>query len=289
MTQIKGIDVSHWQGEIDWNKVKLDGVEFAFIKATQGTSYSKVDYFRNHSPRALGVGIHVGAYHYGDFSTVAEAKAQAEYFLSVIKGYKLTYPVVLDLEENKKGASKAQLTDAAIVFLEALENAGYFAVLYTGKSFLENQLDEARLKRYALWVARYNSYLGRDADIWQFTSSGTINGISGNVDVNWSYRDFAAVIEEMRKPKVAPVSASKPEVRKIYLAAKDPTWTVYKLDRPCVKSNPANIAGVLKPSKFGGLSYEILKDHGGWVFEIQTSDFGRVKIYGHPSTGAVIK
>lgn len=288
MTQIKGIDVSHWQGAIDWAKVKTDGVIFAFIKATQGTSYSKEDYFRNNAPRALGSGIHVGAYHYGVFSTVQEAKAEAAYFLSVIKDFKLTYPVVLDLEENKKGASKDQLTDAAIVFLEALENAGYFAMLYTGKSFLETQLDEARLKPYALWVARYNSFLGRSADIWQFTSSGSVNGISGNVDVNWSYRDFAAEIEAMNKPEPLSVVAPKPTVRKIHLPATDPTWTVYKLDRPCVKSNPANIAGVLKPAKFGGLTYEILKENGNGIYEIQTSDFGRVQIYAASSTGARI-
>lgn len=87
-------------------------------------------------------------------------------------------------------------------------------------------------------------------------------------------------------PQPTPVSPAK---RTIYLPASAPTWTVYKLDRPPVKSNPANIAGTLKPAKFGGLQYEILNDLGGWVFEINTANFGRVKIYGHPSTGAVIK
>lgn len=89
----------------------------------------------------------------------------------------------------------------------------------------------------------------------------------------------------------APVSPqSTPDAKRtIYLPASAPTWTVYKLDRPAVKANPANIAGTLKPAKFGGLSYEILNDLGGWVFEIQAANFGRVKIYGHPSTGAVIK
>ena len=74
--------------------------------------------------------------------------------------------------------------------------------------------------------------------------------------------------------------------RYIVLPSNAATWTVYKLDRPPVKANKANIAGTLRPSKFGGLEYEILEDLGGWVFKIQTGDFGLVKIYGAPSTGA---
>jgi lysozyme len=204
MTQIKGIDVSHWQGNIDWGKVKGDGVAFAFIKATQGTSYSKESYFHDNAPKAHAVGIHVGTYHYATFENVAEAKAEAAYFLSVVKSHKLTYPLVLDLEENKKGASKSALTDGAIAFLEAIENAGYFAMLYSGKSFLENQLDESRLKPYALWVARYNTTLGRGADIWQYSSEGKVAGISGNTDMNWAYRDFAAEIGGKTQPVSTP-------------------------------------------------------------------------------------
>ncbi|WP_147536108.1 GH25 family lysozyme [Bacillus marasmi] len=86
-----------------------------------------------------------------------------------------------------------------------------------------------------------------------------------------------------------PVQTQPAAKRTIHLPATASTWTVYKLNRPAVKANPSNIAGTLKPSKFGGLSYEILKDLGGWVFEIQTANFGRVKIYGHPSTGAIVK
>jgi lysozyme len=190
MTQIKGIDVSHYQGTIDWAKVKADGVKFTFIKATQGTNYSKVDYFRNQAPKALGTGLQVGAYHYGTFSNVPEAITEARYFLSVIKDYKLTYPLVLDLEENKDGASKKQLTDAAIAFLDVLKNAKYSAMLYTSKGFLDSQLDESRI-HYPFWIARYYKELGRKADIWQYSDKGKINGISGNVDMNWAYRDFS--------------------------------------------------------------------------------------------------
>jgi lysozyme len=191
MTQIKGIDVSWHNGAIDWAKVKADGVNFVFIKATQGTGYSKVDYFRNNAPKAAGFGLNVGAYHYATFSNVPEALSEVKYFLSVVKDYKLTYPLVLDLEENKKNASKKQLTDAAVAFMDMLKHAGYQTLLYTNKSFLDNVLDESRIT-YPLWISRYYKELGITADIWQYSCEGKVNGISGNVDMNWALSGFCA-------------------------------------------------------------------------------------------------
>ncbi|MEK4535638.1 GH25 family lysozyme [Peribacillus sp. FSL K6-1552] len=203
MTTIKGIDVSHWQGAINWGKVAKDGVKFVFIKATEGTSYFKLSYFKDNVPKALAAGLKVGAYHYAKFATVTEAKSEAAYFLGSIRSFGLNYPAVLDLEENKKGANKKILTDAAIAFLEAIEDAGHTAMLYTGKSFLENHLDESRLKKYALWIPRYNSTLGRSADIWQHSDSGKINGISTKVDLNVAYRDFTDTENTIKPPNTS--------------------------------------------------------------------------------------
>jgi lysozyme len=200
MTKIKGMDVSHHNGTIDWEKAKADGIKFVMIKATEGVGYKFVDYFRQNAPLALGNGIDVGAYHYGTFSSVPEAIAQARYFESVIKDYKLTYPVALDLEENKAGASKKQLTDAAIAFVEYLENKGYFVLLYTGDNFLDTQLEEERLKNYAWWIARYGAEPKNDEHIWQYSSTSHVNGVIGNTDVNWAYRDFASEIANKNKP-----------------------------------------------------------------------------------------
>lgn len=197
--KIKGIDVSHWQGEIDWKKVKQAGIGFAFVKATEGTTFVDGKLYKNVAG-ANAAGLKVGAYHYGKFSHVNEAKAEAAHFLKIVTGLKLTYPLVLDLEENRQNVGKAALTGAAISFLEEIENRGRFAMLYTGKNFLESQLNENQLKPYALWVARYHIELGRKADIWQYSSEGRVNGINGNVDLNWSYRDFAGEIARMSAP-----------------------------------------------------------------------------------------
>ena len=106
MENVKGIDVSHWQGVINWDEVAKAGMKFVFIKATEGTNYSKLSYFKENAPKALAAGLKVGAYHYAKFATVAEAKAEAAYFLDSISSFALNYPAVLDLEENKKGANK---------------------------------------------------------------------------------------------------------------------------------------------------------------------------------------
>jgi lysozyme len=199
-TQIKGIDVSHHNGNIDWRKVANDGVKFAFIKASEG--YTFVDSkFKTNVGGANAAGIKTGAYHYAKFSNVGEALAEAKHFLSTVAAVNLTYPLVLDLEEDMKKVGKKVLTDSALAFLKMVKDTGRNIIIYSGKSFLENNLEESRLKDYSLWVARYNSTLGRTADIWQHSSKGIVYGILGYVDMNWAYRDFSHVISIVEETK----------------------------------------------------------------------------------------
>lgn len=215
-TKIKGIDISHWQndaGPIDWNKVKKDGVEFVIVKATEGTGY--VDpYFKANVKNAKKVGLKVGAYHFARFETESKMKAELNHFLKTIKGMGLTYPAVLDLEDQSLNVSKSKLTDLAKQFLDGIEDAGYFAMLYTYTSYIDSKLDESKLKDYALWMARYSSKLGRDADIWQYSQTGKVNGIKGDVDLNWGYRSdlFGEKGKTVDKPKATtPKPAPKPK------------------------------------------------------------------------------
>ncbi|PEZ76321.1 GH25 family lysozyme [Bacillus sp. AFS017274] len=246
MEYIKGIDVSHWQGAIHWGEVAKADVKFVFIKATEGTSYSKLSYFKENAPQALAAGLKVGAYHYAKFATVAEAEAEAAYFLDSISSFALNYPVVLDLEENKKKAKKKTLTDAAIAFLEAIEEAGYTAMLYTGKYFLENSLDESRLTNYALWIARYNSTLGRSADIWQHSDSGKIRGISTKVDLNIAYRDFTNTINTFRTHNTG---ALKTETTTIYTVTKGDTLSFIAKNHNTTIKSLVSLNGIKDPDK----------------------------------------
>jgi lysozyme len=108
MVKLKGLDVSHWQGNVNWSKVKANA-DFVFVKCSEGSSYVDPNFVSN-VKEAAAAGLKVGAYHYATFNDVASAKEQANYFLSKVKGLTLTYPLVLDLEEDKKKAGKQQLT-----------------------------------------------------------------------------------------------------------------------------------------------------------------------------------
>jgi lysozyme len=216
----KGLDISHHQndkGPINFKAMKNDGVSFVIVKATEGKAY-KDPFYEKNVDDAQASGMKVGAYHFARFGSVADVQAELNHFINAIKGDGLNYPAVLDLETNDHGLSKTVLTDLAILFMEGLEQAGFFAMLYTGKSFLENNLDESRLKPYAKWIARYNSTLGRDADMWQYTSTGKVNGVVGNVDVNWNYRSdlfgekgSVAVVQTPVQPAPQPVKKPTPQ------------------------------------------------------------------------------
>lgn len=194
--QRKGIDVSKWQGRIDWPKVKAAGIEFAMVRTSYGQR-SLDEYGVANIKCAQDVGIDVGVYHYCYAKTVAAAKAEAVHLLRVIKPYKLTYPVVLDLEDpSQAGLGKQLLTDMVIVFLSAIEDAGYYAMLYANKHWLTNILDYDRLKRFDVWLAEWRekpTWSG-NFGIWQYTDKGKVPGISGNVDLNIAYRDYPEII-----------------------------------------------------------------------------------------------
>lgn len=204
--EILGFDASHFQGPIDFNKVKASGkAKFVFLKASEGLTYVDPMFVTDFNG-AKAAGVNVGAYHFGSFGSVPEALAEAKHFESVIAGKVFTYPIVLDLEQNKSGASKAQLTDAAIAFLEYFENKRYFVMLYSGKSFYQNSLDAARLAPYADWIANYSSTLGMSAGIWQDSESGRIYGVNGAVDIDIAYNDYSCI-----NPKPVPPAPVKPQ------------------------------------------------------------------------------
>jgi len=191
---MKGIDVSHWQGDINWQKVKSSGIDFAIIKATEGVGY--VDpCFKSYTQGAADTGLHIGAYH---FLRLGDAKQQAKEFINAIKPYKWDYPVAVDVEHNELlKMGRAGLTDFVIEFLDILKSAGYYPMIYTGYNWCINHLYMSKIK-YNLWFARYNDHKGYgNVSIWQYSSTGRVQGINGNVDLDISYCDYPYII----KPK----------------------------------------------------------------------------------------
>lgn len=197
----KGIDVSYAQGAVDWAAVKKAGIQFAMIRASRGSTGSKPmakdTTFDYNITEATKNGIRVGVYHYLYATTEAEARKEAQFFISTISPYKLTYPVVLDVEEQyQANLGKTKLTNIVKAFLDEVKNAGYYGMIYSNKTWLTQYLDMNKLSEYDVWLAQWNevpTYTG-DFGIWQYSAKGIVSGIDGYVDLNLSYKNYSQII-----------------------------------------------------------------------------------------------
>lgn len=197
---IKGIDVSKWQKTIDWAAVKSDGIEFAMIRATYGSS-SIDPMFETNYNEAKENDIAVGVYHYSYATTVATAAAEVKFLISKLNGKQLEYPICVDVEDSSQSSlSKKTLTDIVITYLTELENAGYYPMIYANAAWYTGKLDNTRLLAYDHWLAQWGNsitYTG-SVNMWQYSSTGIISGISGNVDLDISFVDYEARIKQLK-------------------------------------------------------------------------------------------
>jgi lysozyme len=187
---ITGIDVSHWQGEIDWAAVASAGIRFVFMKATEGATYTDPSYERNRA-EARRLGIASGAYHY--FRATSEVHAQVENFLRVTGEPRIgDLPAVLDAEDpgQWKGKSREELTALVVQWLDLVEEAnGLRPLIYLSPNFAETMLDSAsaKLAKSALWIAHWTDTQPRVPKpwtgwtFWQYSSKGQVAGITANV------------------------------------------------------------------------------------------------------------
>ncbi len=194
-----GIDVSRWNGNIDWNAVKNSGVSYVIIRcgyrgSSQGTLI--VDpMFQNNIRGATDAGLKVGVYFFTQAIDKVEAVEEASMVLDLIKNYRISYPVFLDVESSggrADGISKETRTEVCKTFCQTIQNGGYTAGIYANKTWLTEKIDPGQLGAYKIWLAQYASvptYTGR-YDMWQYMSTGKVSGITGNVDLNLSYLGY---------------------------------------------------------------------------------------------------
>lgn len=194
--QLKGIDVSKWNGRIDWKKVKKAGIDFCIIR----TGYSKtVDYkFKYNIEEAIDNGLQIGVYHFSYATTNAKAKEEAEFCLKLIKPYKkyITLGVWFDYEYDSVSYSrrygvyptKKSVTSLAKTFCSTVEKNGYSTGIYTNLDFSSNYFTKEVLDKYPTWIAVWGkmNYHGKYV-MWQYTDSGRVDGIHGKVDMNIFY------------------------------------------------------------------------------------------------------
>lgn len=190
----RGIDVSKFQGTIDWNAVKADGITFAIIRCGYrgyGTGALVEDStYRRNIQGAINAGLKVGVYFYSQAINEAEAVEEASMVLSLVSGYSLPLGVYYDTESVAGGRANAisatQRTACAVAFCETIRNAGYKAGVYSYASWFYNALNFANISKYNIWIAQYRDTLSFNYkyNIWQYTGSGRVNGISTAVDMN---------------------------------------------------------------------------------------------------------
>lgn len=266
-----GIDVSKWQGKIDWKSVAADGIDFAIIRigyrGENGVIYrdSNADYNIQQAQKA---GLLVGVYFFSTAVSTDEAHEEAAFVAEAIKGYKISYPVVYDCEgftvstSRMYGLTAAARTMNALAFLGEVTKAGYEGMFYGSKFDLEASgvWDISQIESdYKIWVAQYPTttypqiqrpqYSGR-CDMWQYTNRGTVNGVEGNCDLIVSYfvADEKAAVDKNAAPETA--AAPKTQEELLYTDAGDRVTAKREVNLREGPSTKYNIVGVLYSGEF---------------------------------------
>ena len=264
-----GVDVSKWQGKIDWKQVKSSGIDFAIIRigfrGENGNIY-KDDFADYNIQQAQNAGILVGVYFYSNARTTAEAVEEAAFTLSAIEGYSISYPVVYDCEDfmhsgsRMYGITAKQRTDNAIAFFNEISKNGYEAMLYSPKTELEKEYcwDTSRIESVAkIWIARYpNTVYTSDShpdysgkyDMWQYTDNGKVSGITGGTDISVSY--FTKEKAAPKNESVTPNTAVAPETDSIYSAASDEVTAKDEVNLRTSDSTKSDVVAVLQNGTF---------------------------------------
>ena len=197
---VLGIDVSKWNGTIDWSAVKSSGVSYVIIRCGyRGSSSGALiqdPMFKTNIKGALNAGLKVGVYFFSQATTEVEAVEEASMTLSLISGYNISFPVFLDVEASGgRGDSISADTRTKVckAFCQTIQNSGYKAGIYANRTWLNSNINTGELTSYKIWLAQYAAtptYTRTRYDMWQYSSKGSVSGISGNVDMNISYLGY---------------------------------------------------------------------------------------------------
>ncbi len=199
-----GVDVSTFQGDIDWNKVKADGIDFAIIRVGLRGYGSKGEIYEDKNARknieeALDAGLRVGVYFFSQAINTGEAIEEAEFVLDFIKDYNITFPVVFDWENEPDKNMRTDnlpdsvLTDCAVAYCERVKQEGYIPAVYFNLNFGYLRYNLDAIKDYTFWFAQHKEDSPEfyyNYSIWQYTHTGRVNGIDADVDLNISFTDF---------------------------------------------------------------------------------------------------
>lgn len=208
-----GIDVSYHQTEIDWEKLKQSPCEFVMLRCgyrgyTEG-GLLEDERFKEYATAAVDAGFPIGVYFFTQAINKQEAIEEADYVLSLIEDYPISYPVAIDTEyvaDETARTNTAELTNEdrtanVIAFCERIKENGYYPIVYASENWLRRNLDASMLQEYEIWAPQYldkNDFM-YDFTIWQYDDAGSIPGVKGTVDLNISMVDYASFVPALRK------------------------------------------------------------------------------------------
>lgn len=265
-----GIDVSKFQGKIDWTAVAATGIDFAMVRVGYRTTVSGViyedPYAQYNLQKAAEAGIKVGAYFFSSAVSNEEALEEAAWTTNFISKYSITYPVVFDCEgfstsdSRMSGLSNSVRTGLAVTFLNYVKNAGYEPMFYSSKSAMtdSNSWDMSKINgSFKVWAAQYPSvaypatasstYSGTHA-MWQYTENGTVAGISGKVDMNVAYFNYNTVTEAKDTSGVA--NADNPELGMVFTATNDQVTAKIETNLRSLPSTSGNVVATILNGQF---------------------------------------
>lgn len=211
----KGMDVSEWQGKIDWAKVKADGIEYAVIRCGYGSDKTKYDdkYWEYNVSECERLGIPYGVYLYSYAEDLNDAKSEAEHTIRLLKGHHPSLPVYYDLEDKTvESAGKSMISQIAQTYCDNLSSAGYRVGIYASRSWWTSYLNTSTFDNssWSKWIAEWGSKCNysQSYDMWQCTSTGSVNGVSGNVDLNfWMLKTYDEQPVEVSDSKIISYSS----------------------------------------------------------------------------------
>lgn len=279
-----GADVSTFQGEIDWDTV-YDNIDYAILRCGYGGDFSTQDDKRweRNANECTRLGIPFGVYLYSYADTVEKAEDEAKHVLRLVKGYNLCFPIYYDIEDKiQLPLSAAELGDIAKTFCDIIEDAGYEVGIYASTYWWNNYLTDPifETKSWYKWVAQYNvrcTYPGAYT-MWQYTSEGEIDGIIGNVDMNYWYGSLRGVTASKVKDKLNPTATPKPTATPAPTATPKPTATPSPTAAETVEPlapTPSAPASTTEQGYFSDIF--VIADYGGFV-ELQNISGSKEKV-----------
>lgn len=270
--KIKGIDISEWQGKLsleDFKKIKNSGIEFVIIRCgytTYGKSKTKYidDYFESNYELCKKIGLSVGTYYYSCATTIEEAEEEANFVLKLIKGKKFEYPIIIDTEDNhdiknnkyaptsQASIGKSKLTPIISKFCDIIEDNGFYVAIYASTSWFKNRLILDDLVMYDKWIAQWSNTVTfpYGYGIWQYSSTGKVNGISGNVDLDYSYKDYSKIMKNIGLNGFQKEIIPEPEL-------KEYTLTINYLYENGEQAAPTLVKSILENTTYSVISPDI--------------------------------